>query len=338
DGRRRDQLGQRSPSFTAAERSLTIPAMSSSATPPSMLSASGIGFAVGAYFWWGLVPLYWKGILDVPATEALIPRILWTLIILWIATAAAGRRNETWTKNPREWGWAALSALLLAGNWCLFVYAIQSDQIVSASLGYYINPLVSVLLGLLVLGERLHRRQAVAIAIATCGVATIALGFGALPGISLGLAISFALYGLIHKLHPQPPLAGLTREMLILAPLCVVALLWLLRQPDSAFGQASLGEHAYLALSGIVTAVPLLLFHAATRRLPLVAVGMFQYIAPTLTLLLAILFFHESFSKIHATGFGLVWLGLGLFMFDAIRRARTITAPPPIHPSESGSR
>lgn len=300
-----------------------------------MLSASGIGFAVGAYFWWGLVPLYWKRILEISATEALIPRILWTLIILWIAAAAAGRSAETWTKNPREWGWASLSAVLLAGNWCLFVYAIQSDQVVSASLGYYINPLMSVLLGLLVLGEKFNRTQVLAIAAAALGMTAIAMGLGALPGISLGLAISFALYGLIHKLHPQPPLAGLTREMLILAPVSALALLWLLRQPNSAFGQASIGEHAYLALSGLVTAVPLLLFHAAIRRLPLVAVGMLQYIAPTLTLLLAIVFFHESFTRAHAAGFGLVWLGLGLFMFDALRRARSMTIPQAIHPTRS---
>ncbi len=297
--------------------------MSQPTPPNSTLSASGIGFAVAGYLCWGLVPIYWKGILDIPATEALIPRILWTLIVLWIATLATGRRAETWAKGGREWGWTLLAGLLLAGNWCLFVYSVQSDQVVASSLGYYINPLVSILFGLLVLGERLNRVQALAIAIAAGGVALLAFRIGELPWISLVLAMSFASYGLIHKLHPQPPLAGLTREMIILTPVTLFALGVLLMQPNSSFAQASFQEHAYLALSGIVTAVPLLLFHAATRRLPLVAIGMFQYIAPTITLLLATIVFHEAFTSAHASGFGLVWVGLIVFSVDSFRRARS---------------
>jgi len=296
--------------------------MSQPTTADSTLSASGIGFAIACYLCWGLVPLYWKGILDIPATEALIPRILWTLIVMWIATLITGRNAETWAKGGREWGWTLLAGVLLAGNGCLFIYAVQSDQVVASSLGYYINPLVSVLFGLLVLGERLNRIQALAIAIAAFGVAALAIRVGELPWISLVLAMSFASYGLIHKLHPQPPLAGLTREMLILTPVTLFALGALLMQPDSSFARASFEEHAYLALSGVVTAVPLLLFHAATRRLPLVAVGMFQYIAPTITLVLATFVFRESFTSAHATGFGLVWVGLALFSFDSFRRAR----------------
>ena len=294
-------------------------------TPPaSTLPASGIGFAVACYLVWGLVPVYWKGIIDIPATEALIPRIVWTLIILWIAARATGRSAENWAKSRREWAWTLLSALLLSGNWCVFVYAVRTDQIVATSLGYYINPLMSILLGLLILGERLNTIQATAIAIAATGVAALTFRIGELPWISLVLATSFALYGLIHKLHPQAALAGLTREMLVLSPLALLALGVLLQTPDSGFAQASLAEHAYLAISGVVTAVPLVLFHAAMRRLPLVAVGMFQYIAPTITLLLATFVFREHFSDAHAWGFGLVWVGLALFSFDSIRRARSI--------------
>jgi chloramphenicol-sensitive protein RarD len=298
--------------------------MSQPTPPDSTLSSSGIGFAVACYLFWGLVPVYWKGILDISATEALIPRILWTLVVLWIATLATGRTSETWARGGREWGWTLLAGILLATNWCLFVYSVQSDQVVASSLGYYINPLVSILFGLLILGERLNRVQALAIAIAACGVGALTFRIGELPWISLVLAVSFASYGLIHKLHPQPPLAGLTREMLILTPVTLFALGVLLMQPDSSFAQASFGDHAYLALSGVVTAIPLLLFHAATRRLPLVAVGMFQYIAPTITLVLATFVFHEAFTSAHAAGFGLVWLGLAVFSFDGIRRARGI--------------
>ena len=282
-----------------------------------------MGLAVGCYLTWGLVPIYWKGIIEIPAVEALIPRIIWTGVLLWIATLIAGRTSETWSEGGREWGWTMFAALLLAGNWGLFVYAVQSDQVIASSLGYYINPLVSILLGLVILGERLNPIQAIAIAIAAFGVATLTIQAGELPWISLVLAISFATYGLIHKLHPQPPLAGLTREMLVLSPLALLAIGYLFTRSSSPLVSASLGEHAYLSLSSVVTAVPLLLFHAATRRLPLVAVGMFQYIAPTITLILATVVYREPFTSAHAMGFGLVWVGLGVFTFDALRRTRS---------------
>ncbi len=297
--------------------------MSEPGPPESTLSTSGMGLAVACYATWGLVPVYWKGIAEITAAEALIPRVLWTFVLLLIATRVTGRASETWAKGGREWLWTLLASFLLAGNWTLFVYAVQSDQVIASSLGYYINPLVSILLGMLILGERLNPIQALAVGIAAFGVATLTIRVGSLPWISLVLAMSFALYGLIHKMHPQPALAGLTREMMILSPLALLALGVLFRSGDSGLVEASLGEHAYLSLSGVVTAVPLLLFHAATRRLPLVAVGMFQYIAPTLTLLLAIVVYREPFGSAQAMGFGLVWVGLALFSFDSIRRTRS---------------
>ena len=282
-----------------------------------------MGLAISCYLLWGLVPIYWKGILEIPATEALIPRILWTFILLWVVTRLTGRAAETWAEGGREWGWTLLAALLLAGNWCLFVYAVQTDQVIASSLGYYINPLVSILLGLVVLRERLNPVQACAVAIAALGVASLTIQAGELPWISLILAFSFALYGLIHKLHPQPALAGLTREMMVLSPVALMALAILVTGSKSALADASLGQHAYLSLSSVVTAVPLLLFHAATRRLPLIAVGMFQYIAPTITLILATVLYREPFTSAHAMGFGLVWVGLGIFTFDSVRKTRS---------------
>ena len=293
-----------------------------------------MSLAVACYLAWGLVPVYWKGIVEIPAAEALIPRILWTFVLLWIATRITGRTAETWAEGGREWGWTMLAALLLSANWGIFVYAVQSDQVIASSLGYYINPLVSILLGLVILGERLNRIQAFAIFTAALGVGILTLQVGELPWISLVLAISFATYGLIHKLHPQPPLAGLTREMLVLSPLAFLAFGYLFVRSDSALVNASLGDHLYLSLSGVVTAVPLLLFHAATRRLPLVAVGMFQYIAPTITLILATVVYREPFTSAHATGFGFVWVGLAVFTFDSIRRTRSVrraaSADPPL--------
>jgi len=294
-----------------------------------------MGLAISCYLVWGLVPVYWKGIIEIPAAEALIPRIFWTFVLLWIATRITGRTAETWAEGGREWGWTMLAALLLAGNWAIFVYAVQSDQVIASSLGYYINPLVSILLGLVILGERLNPIQAIAVAVAAFGVATLTIQAGELPWISLVLAVSFATYGLIHKLHPQPPLAGLTREMMVLSPLVILAFGYLFTRPSSPLVDASLGDHFYLSLSSVVTAVPLLLFHAATRRLPLVAVGMFQYIAPTITLILATVIYREPFSSAHAMGFGFVWAGLAAFTFDAVRRTRSLRKATSTDPSLS---
>jgi chloramphenicol-sensitive protein RarD len=301
----------------------------SDASAESTLSRSGMGFATGCYLSWGLVPIYWKALPEIPAEEVLIPRILWTLVVLWIVSLLAGRMSVTWAARSRDWVWNLTSALLLACNWCLFIYAIQTDRVLATSLGYYINPLMSILLGLVILGERLNVTRAIAVAVAAAGVATLTIREGELPWISLALAATFALYGLIHKMRPQPALAGLTREMLVLTPITLIGIALLSSRPSSALAEASFAEHAYLSLTGIVTAGPLLLFHAATKRLPLVAVGMFQYIAPTITLVLATSLYGESFTSSHAVGFGLVWIGLIIFSFDSIRRAgvqRLVTA------------
>jgi chloramphenicol-sensitive protein RarD len=283
-----------------------------------------MGLATGAYVIWGLTPVYWKAIAEIPATEVLIPRIVWTALLLLAVAWLTGRHEETWSVGARGWGPTAIAALLLAVNWGVFIFAVQSGQVLATSLGYYINPLVSILLGMLILGERLSPAQAIAVLVAGLGVATMTIRAGELPWVSLALAVSFALYGLIHKLSPQPPIAGLTREMLMLSPLALAGLLLLDRSEESALLEASLGTQAFLSLTSIVTASPLLLFHAATRRLPLIAVGMFQYIAPTLTLLLAVLLYDEAFTRAHALGFGCVWTGLGLFSFDAFRRAHAM--------------
>ena len=294
-------------------------------TPPGPpgLSGSGMGLALAAYAIWGLTPIYWKAIAEIPAVEVLVPRIVWTVILLLVVARLLGRHEETWTVHERGWSWTLSAALLLASNWGLFIFAVQSNQVLATSLGYYINPLVSILLGLIILRERLNPIQASAIAIAGLGVATMTIRAGELPWISLALAGSFALYGLIHKLSPQPPIAGLTREMLVLTPIALGGLALLASSSDSALVSAPLDTQALLSVSSLVTAAPLLLFHAATRRLPLIAVGMFQYVAPTLTLALAVAVYDESFTSAHAMGFGCVWLGLALFTFDAVRRTRS---------------
>lgn len=295
--------------------------MTDGRAPATPLSTPGVALATGCYLAWGLTPAYWKGIVEIPASEALVPRILWTFGLLVGAALVTRRLRETFRASPADWAWSTLAAFLLATNWTLFIFAVQSDQVIATSLGYYINPLVSILFGLLLLGERLSRAQSIAVAIAAAGVAALTLRQGELPWISLVLATTFALYGLIHKLRPAPALGGLAREMATLILPCLAGVVFLATRERAALIDASAGMHAYLALAGLVTAVPLLLFHAATRRLPLFAVGMFQYIAPTLTLLLATTVYGEPFLTSHALGFGLVWIGLLVFSLDSLRRA-----------------
>lgn len=297
--------------------------------PSSALSARGVSFAVGAYTLWGVTPIYWKWISEIPPDEVLIPRIIWTLLLLLAAARITGRQAQTWEASGTRWLWTLAAALLLATNWGIFIYAVQSNQMLATSLGYYINPLASIALGLLVLGERLNRIQTIAVAIAALGVASMTIQAGTLPWISLFLAGSFACYGLIHKLSPQPPIAGLTREMLVLSPLAMMGVAWLVSRsaPTSSASvlhlvDAPLKTHALLILAGVVTASPLLLFHASTRHLPLIAIGMLQYIAPTLTLILAVVVYDEPFTMPHAVGFGFVWAGLAVFTLDSIQRAR----------------
>ena len=222
------------------------------------LSTSGIGFALSSYVLWGLAPVYWKIVRAIPANEILIPRVLWTAILLLVLARLAGRNAETWDTDRRGWAWSAVAAVMLACNWGFFIYSVQSDQVLATSLGYYIYPLASIVLGLVVLGERLNRIQTIAVGIASVGVATLTLQAGRLPWISLILAGSFACYGLIHKLAPRPALAGLTREMLVLSPMAIVYVLWLFAHPGAEHGllDASLGTHGVLALAGAVTAAP----------------------------------------------------------------------------------
>ena len=291
---------------------------------PGRLSPEGMSFATGCYLLWGIVPVYWKAVGAVPAHEMLIARILWTLLFVGAITLASGRRRELLASEPGASRWTFAAASVISINWVTFIYAVQTERVLATSLGYFINPLMSVLLGMLVLGERLSRVQGVSVLVAAAGVAAMAIRAGSVPWISLVLATSFALYGLIHKLHPQPALGGLVREMAVLTPIAFVAFGLLARAGESTLTTAPVSLHVLVALAGPVTAAPLLLFHAAARRLPLVVVGMFQYIAATFTFLLATLWYREPFTRDAAIGFALVWLALGLFIFDATRRLRRL--------------
>ena len=304
--------------------------MESPPPPTGRLSTSGVALAISCYVLWGIVPVYWKAIHSIPAHEVLIARVLWTLVLMLCVLLASGRRDELRERSNKGWLWTFAAASLLAVNWGVFIYAVQVGQVLATSLGYYINPLMSVVLGMLFLGERLTRIQGLSVGVALLGVVAMTIEAGRLPWIALVLATSFAVYGLLHKLRPQPPLGGLVREMLVLSPFALGFFALMLSRSGAALATATPAEHALISLSGPITAVPLLLFHASTRRLPLVVVGMFQYIAPTLTFLLATLYYHEPFTHDAAIGFALVWLGLALFLFDAIRRLRALAPLSPL--------
>lgn len=288
--------------------------------------ASGPLYAVGAYGIWGIVPIYWKWLSKVPALELVAPRIVWTALLLVVLLAISGRAREIAFGDRRLIRPVLVAALLVAFNWFIFIHAVQTDQVLATSLGYYINPLVSVALGLVVLGERLRPLQWVAVALAAAGVAAYAVNVGALPWISVVLALSFGLYGLVHKMNPQPPLPGLAREMLVLTPIAAGLVAWLAWTGQSTLSQASVELHGLVALSGVVTATPLFLFREATARLPLVAVGMFQYIAPTLTMSLAVGLFGEPFTRAYGVTFACVWAGLAVFTVDAFRAGQAAAA------------
>lgn len=284
-----------------------------------------------AYGLWGVVPAFWKLLRHVPAVELLGHRVLWGLLTLLALTLATGRGAATRAalRDRRTVVAMAASSVLLAVNWGVFVYAVAAERLLEASLGYFINPLVSVGLGVLVLGERLRRAQKIAIALAAAGVLTLAIQRGQPPALALILAFTFGLYGLVRKTAKVESLAGSTIETAImLGPaLGLLALLWSRGQGE--LGHASLEIHLLLVATGVVTAVPLLLFTSAARRLPLSTVGFLQYLAPTGQFLLAVLAYHEPFAATTLLAFLVIWTALAVFSYDAWRASSRTAKPLP---------
>ena len=279
------------------------------------------GYILGlsAYICWGLFPLYFKAIADVPSVEIIVNRVLWSalagslLLMVW--------KHPGWWRelreNPRRLAVLALSGSLIAGNWLVYVWAVNNGRMVEASLGYYINPLVNVLLGMMVLGERLRRLQWLAVALAATGVAQQVWHFGSLPWVSLALALSFACYGLIRKKAPVAALPGLVVETWLLVPLAAG---WLLLNPMAHTAQAEFwttSQALWLAAAGPITLVPLVCFNAAARHLPYTTLGFLQYIAPTLVLAVAVLVYGEQLTSATLITFAFIWSGLAIYSVDA---------------------
>jgi chloramphenicol-sensitive protein RarD len=295
-------------------------------------SRSGVFFALAAFTSWGLLPVYWKFLAGIPAHEILMHRLLWTGAFAALLVAVASRASEVRAilRSPRYVLALTVSSLLLAGNWLTFIRAVNRGEIVATSLGYYLNPIVSVALGVLVLRERMRPLQLVAVGLAATGVVAFSVLRGELPWISLVLAGSFALYGLIRKTVPVASIPGLAVETGIVAPFAALVILWREGHGVGAFANAAtVGTHepALLIASGVVTALPLIWFASAARRLRLATVGLLQYIAPSIALAIAVLFYGEPFTRAHAIAFACIWSALALYSLETWRASRSVDLP-----------
>jgi len=283
----------------------------------------GLAYAFSAYAMWGLAPLYFVLVEFAAPTEIIVHRIFWSLLLLLGILWARGRLNLLTELSVRQFAMLGLSGALLAINWWVFVWALQNDRVMETSVGYYINPLLSVVLGVVVLGEQLRRWQWIAVAIVALGLVNEVAVAGNVPIVALALAVSFGFYGLVRKSLGIEAVLGLAVETVLMLPFAAIGFFWLLntaelKQPE--FGGLGL---FYLALGGLVTSLPLLCFNAAAVRLPLVILGMIQYLAPTITLLLAVFYYAEPFTQDKAVTFGLVWLGLLVFSIEGLLRFRS---------------
>jgi chloramphenicol-sensitive protein RarD len=287
---------------------------------------TGPAYAVLAYTAWGLLPIYWKFFVQVPAVEVLSHRILWSALflvgVLWAQHRQAEFR-QLW--RPQYLRGLLLTALLLAFNWGLYIYGVNSDQVVETSLGYFINPLVSVLLGFLFLKERLNRPQQMAVVLATIGVGYFIWQFGSIPWIALALALSFAFYGLLRKILAVAPMAGLAMETLLITPVAI-GLLAYLANTNNEHWSLNWELNALFIGCGIVTSFPLLWFNNAAKRLRLSTLGFFQYLAPSLQLALGVFLYHEPFTATHLVTFSLIWTALLIYSVSALRAQRLAQA------------
>ncbi|OEJ33226.1 EamA family transporter RarD [Streptomyces subrutilus] len=285
---------------------------------------AGLFYGFGAYGMWGLVPLFWPLLQPSGAIEILAHRMVWSLAVVGLALLAL--RRWRWIREllrePRKLALTTLAASVITVNWGLYIWSVNNGHVVESSLGYFINPLVSIAMGVLVLGERLRRAQWVAVGISFVAVLVLAVGYGRPPWISLVLACSFATYGLIKKKLNMGGLESLTAETAVLFLPALGYLLWLGAQGQSTFASQGAGHSLLLASTGLVTAIPLVLFGAAAIRVPLSTLGLLQYLAPVFQFGLGVLYFHEAMPPERWAGFSLVWAALALLTWDALGRAR----------------
>jgi chloramphenicol-sensitive protein RarD len=294
---------------------------------------AGLLYAIGAYGLWGLVPLYFYTVKACPAHELVAHRIIWSALLLALVVALLRRWPEVITAicTRKTLLMLLASAYLVAGNWYVYVWCATHDQITQASLGYFILPLVNVIAGLALFGDRLRLAQAAALTIASAGVVYMAVSLGQFPWIGIILAVSFAFYGIVRKVVPVDGVIGLTVESLLLAPVALALLVFWGLTDGLAFAHVSRQLDALIAFSGLVTTVPLVCFAQAVRKVSLVTIGVLQYMSPTLQLVVAVSVFDEPFTRQHQISFGLIWLGLAVYAVDTVRAAaqKHLTGPAP---------
>ncbi|MFH7044628.1 EamA family transporter RarD [Paucibacter sp. JuS9] len=293
-------------------------------------SSKGVLYAAAAYAAWGLFPLFFKQLGHVGAQEVVAHRTVWSL--LFVMALLLVKKHFSWMRavlgQPKVLAAFALSAVLLATNWLIYVWAVQNDHVLDASLGYFINPLVNVALGFAVLHERPRKLQWLAVGLAATGVVWLTVQAGRLPWVALSLAFSFGFYGLLRKIAPLGALEGLTVETLVLAPIAIGALAWWSLQGHSAFVSGDSFTLFMLLLSGPLTAITLLLFASGARRIPMTTLGLLQYIAPTTQFVLGVWLYHEPFQPSRLVGFALIWAALAVYSLESLLRSRMTAAQP----------
>ena len=284
-------------------------------------SRSGVLSAIAAFFLWGVLPIFWKGLHFLPPASIVSQRTLWSLVILLLIL---GFRHEmkafaAGLRNPRAIGWHLLSGLLLSSNWLLYVWATLNNHILEGALGYYLNPFFNMLFGVWWFGERHNRVQLAAIALALCGVALQIPAIGKFPLVAVTLAITFALYAVVRKRAPLGSLVGLTAETTLLAPIALGWLLWHSSTPSDAFGSTP-AQVALVISTGLATATPLLLFGYAARTISLTTLGILQFIGPTLQFFIGWKLYDEPMTSMRLLSFALIWLAIAVYALDGLRK------------------
>ena len=308
--------------------------MASSPAVPRSSYRVGLLLGIGAYGLWGLFPLFWPLLEPASALEILADRFVWSFVFLALVMTV----TRSWSRlrpalsQRRNLALLVVATLLISLNWGVYIWAVNSGRVLEASLGYFINPLVVVLLGTLVFHEQLRRLQWTAVAVAAVAVAVLTAGFGGVPWIALVLAFSWAGYGVVKKIVGMDPIASLTIETAYATPIAVAYLVWLQVQGTLAFGHSSPGNTVLLMLTGVVTAVPLVMFGGAANRIPLSTIGVLQYLTPTIQFIIGITVAGEVMSTFQWIGFVVVWLALAVFTYDGVRHARRTRAGLPDEP------
>ncbi len=301
--------------------------MAASPNPPTVAAPhsparAGLAAAVSAFAIWGVFPLYLKPLSSVPALQIMSHRIVWCCLVVfaWLALRGEAGAVRTALANAGTRRRLMASSVFISVNWLVYVWAVGNGHVIEASLGYFINPLFSVVLGVFVLGEQLNRAQWAAVGLAAAGVLFLAVVAGHAPWIALVLAFSFGMYGLIRKVVDVEAVPGLATETLLLSPFALAFLAWSQWQGTGALGHSSVTVDTLLVGSGLVTAMPLALFAYGARRIPLSMVGIVQYIGPTIQFLIGVLVFHEAFPRARAVGFVMIWAALAIYAADGLWR------------------